>query len=318
MPSTTAVGLRLLSPRTTTHSSFAAALSPTGLTTSGGSFPRSDLTSTPDDSPLCRLRLDLAYDGTEFSGWARQNDRRTVAGVLEAAIATISRWPAAGLTVAGRTDAGVHATGQVAHVDVPATVWQSLESSMLRRLNGVLPADIRVHRVAPAPAGFNARFGALWRQYEYRLSDSPWGAEPLRRRDVVAVARRLDTDAMAAAAADLLGQHDFAAFCRRREGASTVRGLQRLDVHRDGDLIRIEAQADAFCHSMVRSLVGSLIAVGEARHPSGWPASLLAQRTRSSSVPVAPAHGLTLVEVAYPPDDELSERATTTRNRRSG
>ena len=262
-----------------------------------------------------RLRLDLAYDGTDFSGWAAQPGRRTVQADLERSLTQVLQVPAA-LTVAGRTDAGVHAAGQVAHLDLAQPVWLALQDSLVRRLAGVLPPDIRLRSVQPAAAGFDARFSALWRRYTYRIGDNRWGVDPLRRRDTVAALRPLDDVAMAAAAQRLLGEHDFAAFCRRREGASTIRELQRLDVDRDGDVITVTARADAFCHSMVRSLVGALWAVGEGRKEPAWPGSLLPCRERVSGVSVAPAHGLTLVEVGYPPDGELAARVAQTRKRR--
>jgi tRNA pseudouridine38-40 synthase len=262
---------------------------------------------------VCRLRLDLAYDGTDFSGWARQPGRRTVQEVVEEALARVLRTPPPALTVAGRTDAGVHATGQVAHVDLAA---QPDLDGLARRLAGVLPRDVRMRRIAPAPPGFDARFSALWRRYEYLISDDESGADPLRRRFVLDHRRRLDAAAMNDAAAGLLGLHDFAAFCRRREGATTVRTLIDCAVRRAGTEIEVAVRADAFCHSMVRSLVGALIAVGEARRAVGWPKSLLESAERSDAVTVAPPHGLTLVQVAYPADDELSVRAAATRRRR--
>jgi tRNA pseudouridine38-40 synthase len=166
------------------------------------------------------------------------------------------------------------------------------------------------------PPEFDARFGALARHYVYRLTDVDSGPPPLRRVDTVGWPRRLQVADMRVAAALLLGQQDFAAFCRRREGATTIRTLLDLDVTRDGDVIEIRASADAFCHSMVRSLVGALIAVGEGRRPAGWPASLLSLTARANDVPVAPAGGLTLVRVDYPPDGELAARAVVTRARR--
>lgn len=278
----------------------------------------------PGDGGLVRVRLSVAYDGTGFSGWAAQPGRRTVQGVLEEALARVLRVPV-GLTVAGRTDAGVHATGQVAHLDLAAGVWDGLGGrradapgvDLVRRLAGVLPADVRVRAVARAADGFDARFSAVWRRYAYRVVDSPSGADPLRRHDTLAWPRPLDLSALAEASAGLLGEHDFAAFCKRREGATTIRALQRLDWDRDGaGVLTATVRADAFCHSMVRSLVGALLAAGEGRKPADWPASLLAGRERSSAVAVAPAHGLTLVEVGYPPDAELAARAETTRRRR--
>jgi tRNA pseudouridine38-40 synthase len=218
-----------------------------------------------------------------------------------------------GLTVAGRTDAGVHAIGQVAHCDVPAALWHARRDTLVRRLRGVLPLDIAVPAVEEAPRDFDARFGALARHYVYRLTDAPWGPPPLRRADTVGWPRRLNADDMGLAAGLLLGQNDFAAFCRRREGATTIRTLLALDVTRDGDVITVSASADAFCHSMVRSLVGALLAVGEGRRPPEWPASLLSRSERASDVPVAAPGGLTLVRVDYPPDAELAARAQVTR-----
>jgi tRNA pseudouridine38-40 synthase len=266
-------------------------------------------------SRTVRLRLAISYDGTDFSGWAAQPERRTVQGVLTEALAVLIREPVA-LTVAGRTDAGVHAIGQVAHVDVSPSGWADLGASLLRRLAGVLPPDIRVREVLAVPAEFDARFGALWRRYEYRLTDAVSGAEPLRRFDTVAWPRPLDEQAMDAAARLLGGEHDFAAFCRRRDGATTIRSVQSFQVRREDDLVRCQVQADAFCHSMVRSLVGALAAVGEGRRPPEWPASLLSRTSRADDVPVAPARGLTLVAVGYPEDHELAARVATTRNRR--
>jgi tRNA pseudouridine38-40 synthase len=220
------------------------------------------------------------------------------------------------LTVAGRTDAGVHATGQVAHCDLPRSVWQEQEHRLVRRLRGVLPPDIAVPAVAEAHPAFDARFGALGRHYVYRLTDDPSGPPPLRRADTVGWPRTLDADVMKLAAGLLLGEHDFAAFCRRREGATTIRTLLALDVVRTEHLVTVAASADAFCHSMVRSLVGALLAVGEGRRPPEWPATLFSRTERASEVPVAPAGGLTLVRVDYPADEELAARALLTRARR--
>ncbi|HZB18913.1 MAG TPA: tRNA pseudouridine(38-40) synthase TruA [Blastococcus sp.] len=270
----------------------------------------------PRGDGLVRLRLDVAYDGTALHGWARQPGQRTVQGDLEQALAMVLRVPV-DLTVAGRTDAGVHATGQVAHCDVPRPVWSEQGQRLVRRLRGVLPPDVAVPAVAEVPADFDARFSALGRHYVYRLTDDPAGPPPLRRADTVGWPRTLDAAAMSAAAGLLLGEHDFAAFCRRREGATTIRTLLALDVVRTGPLIEVYASADAFCHSMVRSLVGALAAVGEGRRPPEWPAALFASTERSSEVPVAPAGGLTLVRVDYPVDEELAARALVTRARRA-
>lgn len=247
--------------------------------------------------------------------------------MLDEALTTVFRTPVR-LRAAGRTDAGVHATGQVAHLDVPGTalpnaypraphVGEAEFGPLLRRLGRFLPTDVRVVDITRAPAGFDARFSALRRHYVYRLSTAPWGVLPQQARYVTAWPRPLDVEAMAAASRDLLGLHDFAAFCRHRENATTIRDLQRLDWTRDGDLIIARVSADAFCWSMVRSLVGALLAVGENQRPVSWCRELLSATNRSSDYATAPAHGLTLVGVDYPPDDQLAARNLITRDVRS-
>jgi tRNA pseudouridine38-40 synthase len=262
---------------------------------------------------LVRLRLDLGYDGTDFAGWAVQPGRRTVQGVLEQALGTLLRTGPIRLVVAGRTDAGVHATGQVAHCDLARACWPPEPDRAVRRLAGLLPPDVRVYSMGEVSADFDARFSALWRHYRYRITDSDFGPEPLRRHDTVGWRRGLDAEAMHQAAQQLLGLNDFAAFCRRRPGASTVRRLQRLDVRRTGTLIEIEVVADAFCHSMVRSLVGALAAVGEGNRPPSWPATLLSLGRRCDEITVAPAKGLALLEIGYPAADAFAQRADQTR-----
>jgi len=278
--------------------------------------PHVDEPATGTGGGLVRVRLDVSYDGTALHGWARQPGQRTVQGELELGLATVLRHDV-DLTVAGRTDAGVHATGQVAHADLPAELFAEHEGRLVRRLRGVLPPDVAVTGVRVVDGAFDARFAALARHYVYRLTDADSGPPPLRRADTTAWSRHLSVPQMRVAAALLLGQHDFAAYCRRREGATTIRTLLDLDVSRDGDVIEVRASADAFCHSMVRSLVGALLAVGEGRRPAGWPASLLTLGVRANDVPVAPAGGLTLVRVDYPPDDEFAARAVVTRAKRT-
>ncbi|MEU8335489.1 tRNA pseudouridine(38-40) synthase TruA [Micromonospora tulbaghiae] len=266
-----------------------------------------------------RLRLDVSYDGTDFSGWAPQPTRRTVAGVLMQTLhLVLGAGTATGLTVAGRTDAGVHATGQVCHLDLPAAVWREHEGRLLRRLARLLPPDVRVRAMTEVPADFDARFSATFRRYEYRVTDAPWGAEPLRRGDTLAWPKPLDLAALNASAAGLVGEHDFAAYCRRKENATTLREVTRLDWRRDPDGILVATvQADAFCQNMVRSLVGAMLVAGDGRRPVQWPAGLLTRRERSSEVTVAPAHGLALVEVGYPADPaEYARRAEETRRLR--
>jgi tRNA pseudouridine38-40 synthase len=261
-----------------------------------------------------RVRLDLSYDGTDFLGWARQPGRRTVQSEIEDALAVVTRAEnPPRLTVAGRTDAGVHASGQVAHVDLPASVDLT---QLHRRLAGRLPDDIALRDLAPAAPGFDARFAAIGRRYRYRVVDGT--PDPLRRRDTVAWRRPLDVNAMEVATHGLVGEHDFGAYCRPREGATTIRTLRRLTVYRDETgIVVVSAEADAFCHHQVRSMVGALLAVGEAGRPVGWPAEVLATPVRDSRVQVAPAHGLTLVGVDYPGDHELAVRAEQARRRRA-
>ncbi|CAM3793169.1 tRNA pseudouridine(38-40) synthase TruA [Smaragdicoccus niigatensis] len=258
-----------------------------------------------------RIRLDISYDGTDFSGWARQNDRRTVQAVLEDALSTITR-ERIRLTVAGRTDAGVHAEGQVAHCDLP--VERADLPQLVRRLSRFLPTDVRIISMTAVPPEFDARFSALRRHYAYRLSTAPYGADPLVRNHIVGWRPGLDIEAMRDASSRLVGLNDFAAFCRFRERSTTVRELQRFDWVVNGDRLTAFVSADAFCWSMVRSLVGATLAVGEGRREPAWFDELLALRTRSSKITVAPAHGLSLMGVDYPEHADLAARNEITRD----
>ncbi|CAM5652932.1 tRNA pseudouridine(38-40) synthase TruA [Streptomyces fumanus] len=267
-----------------------------------------------------RVRLDLSYDGAGFSGWAKQaGGRRTVQGEIEDALRTVTRSERTyELTVAGRTDAGVHARGQVAHVDLPREVWDAHREKLLKRLAGRLPKDVRIWSVRPAPDGFDARFSAIWRRYAYRVTDHPGGVDPLLRGHVLWHDWPLDVDAMNEAARALLGEHDFAAYCKRREGATTIRTLQELSLVRGADgVITATVRADAFCHNMVRSLIGALLFVGDGHRTPDWPGKVLAGGVRDSAVHVVRPHGLTLEEVGYPADELLAARSREARNRRS-
>ncbi|MET8678782.1 tRNA pseudouridine(38-40) synthase TruA [Streptomyces sp. NPDC004647] len=282
---------------------------------SGGTTP-----GHPEVGPgFVRVRLDVSYDGKDFSGWARQRERRTVQGELESALGTVLRLPEPPqLTVAGRTDAGVHARGQVAHVDLREEVWAEHADKLLRRLAGRLPHDVRVWSVSEAPEGFDARFSAIWRRYAYRVGDRRGGVDPLRRGHVLWHDWPLDVELMNEAARKLLGEHDFAAYCKKREGATTIRTLLDLRWERAEDGLAVATvRADAFCHNMVRALVGSLLLVGDGHRPVDFPAEVLAGRVRHSAVNVVRPHGLTLEEVGYPPDDQLAARNLAARNKRS-
>ena len=262
-----------------------------------------------------RLRLDVSYEGTELAGWQRQGDLRTVQGLLENALRVVLRLPEEPACVcAGRTDAGVHARGQVVHVDVPQRAWDAIDK-VAHRLRGVLPADVVVHTAEVAPPGFDARFSVERRRYVYRVSDRD-GVDPLLRRFVLDHGHPLDIDAMNRASAPLLGLHDFAAFCRRNEGRTTVRTLLEFQWRREGGIALATVSADAFCHSMVRSLVGALLAVGDGRRPESFPREVLEAGVRTPMVSVVPAHGLTLEDVRYVADDQLAAQAQQARRRR--
>ena len=290
-----------------------------------------------------RLRLDLGYDGTDFRGWAAQPGLRTVQGEIEAALAMASREEMT-TTVAGRTDAGVHARHQVCHVDLSDEAWARLTprggessqaataSSIVRRLNKILsgrygerargrdlPAargtcDVRIYSAVVVDPSFDARFSALGRTYAYRVSDRP---EPLGRWDRLWVEDPLDEAAMNEAGASLLGEHDFLGFCRPREGATTIRTLRTLHAERDSEgTLVFSVEADAFCHSMVRSLVGALLLVGSGARDTDYPAQILSARSRAGAAPIAPAHGLTLEGVDYPDPSQWGARAQQARARR--
>ncbi|MFI6487629.1 tRNA pseudouridine(38-40) synthase TruA [Streptomyces sp. NPDC050564] len=268
-----------------------------------------------------RVRMDLSYDGSEFSGWAKQaRGQRTVQAEIEDALRTVTRSKETTyeLTVAGRTDAGVHARGQVAHVDLPVELWAEHQEKLLKRLAGRLSKDVRVWSLTEAPEGFNARFSAIWRRYAYRVTDNPGGVDPLLRHHVLWHDWPLDVDAMNEAAQRLVGEHDFAAYCKKREGATTIRTLQELSLVRGDDgIITATVRADAFCHNMVRSLIGALLFVGDGHRGPDWPGKVLAAGVRDSAVHVVRPHGLTLEEVGYPADELLAARNKEARNKRS-
>lgn len=277
-----------------------------------------------------RIRIELAYDGTDFAGWAMQPHLRTVQGCLEDALERVLRVDKARATVAGRTDSGVHARRQVVHVDIPVAAWEKTPGrsdrspavALTDRMNRLVPRDIVVLSIAPAPAGFDARFSALTRGYSYRISDQISTRDPLRRASVLWNRSELDVLAMNRAAGQLTGLHDFAAFCKPRPRATTIRhlfdfGWRRETAGPDSGLVVGWVRSDAFCHNMVRSLVGACLAVGLGKHSEDWPLELLDGQRRDPNIAVAPAHGLTLESVVYPADGELASRADRIRARRT-
>jgi tRNA pseudouridine38-40 synthase len=272
------------------------------------------------ESGFRRLRIDIAYDGTNFYGWGVQPDRRTIQDLVEEAISRISRVDTESI-VAGRTDAGVHATGQVIHVDVPDAIFDGeLNYIDFRyKLNRILDEDVRIMSITDAPSGFHARFSALRRHYVYKLIDNNDVIPPLTRNDVASWYRPLDVDRMNEASKLVLGHHDFAAFCKFREGSTTIRSLEKYEWKRTDDGVLVaDIVADAFCYSMVRNLVGAVVCVADGRKEPSWIAELLANKERVSDSLVFPARGLTLYQVDYPSDDQLLERAKITVAKRDG
>lgn len=287
---------------------------------------------SPEYRGLIRARLDIAYDGGPFSGWGIQPTELTVQGVIEEALSMLVRRPIR-LTVAGRTDTGVHARGQVAHFDLTPEEWMGLrrghdvvpEDSLQRRLNGALGwvlgearGSVEVTAASRAPVGFDARFSAMWRRYSYRIADGSTRKDPLQRALTLWHERDLDVELMNRGAAPLLGLQDFAAFAKPREGATTLRTLQRFDFERAHDgVINVNVQADAFCHNMVRALLGASLRVGEGQETPEWMQQRLTAGIRDAKSVLASPHPLILEEVSYPDDAELLERATLTRTKRA-
>jgi tRNA pseudouridine38-40 synthase len=266
------------------------------------------------ESGFRRLRIDLAYDGSNFAGWAKQPDRRTVQECIEEALAKISRISPETI-VAGRTDAGVHATGQVIHVDLPESV--ALDD-LVYKLNRILDEDVRIHKISIAPEAFHARFSALRRYYRYKILDDNKVLDPLARLDVATWYRPLDVDVMNKTSELLLGEHDFAAFCKFREGATTIRTLEKYQWKRNAEgFLVADIVADAFCYSMVRNLVGAVVCVADGRFDPEWIVGVLNNKERVSDSLVFPARGLTLYQVDYPDSAELLERAKKTIARRN-
>lgn len=274
-----------------------------------------------------RLRLDLAYDGTDFHGWAKQKGGlRTVQQTVEEQLSMVLRHPVE-LTVAGRTDAGVHASGQVAHLDTTraALGQRSIDgdpTKLVKRLAKLLPADVRVHACTEVPADFDARFSALRRRYVYRITTHPRGALPTRARDTATWFKPVDLELMQAAADQLVGLNDFVAFCKAKPHATTIRELlafewKDVSTPAEPQLYEVHVTADAFCWSMVRSLVGCCLRVGEGSRGVDFAAHMLREESRSSEIPLADAQGLSLVGVDYPEPDQLAARAEMTRGRRA-
>ena len=265
---------------------------------------------------LRRFRIDLAYDGTDFSGWAIQPGLRTVEGDLVNTLEVIFGKLENGLRVAGRTDAGVHAIAQVLHVDLTPVQARRIKSGLPKRLNAMLPRDVRIHKVELAAEGFHARFSATSREYRYRINQSAI-ENPLIGRYQLWHKYPLDASKMHDAGQHLLGLHDFASFCKRRAGSTTIREMKKLRVSEAKGEIVIDLEADAFCHNQVRSIVGALVAIGENTLSLKQLLAILGQKKRVGKFKVVGAEGLTLMKVNYPKDHLLAKQAEKTRNMRS-
>jgi len=269
-----------------------------------------------------RLRIDVAYSGTDYAGWAIQPHHHTIQGALEQALAVALRIELhqARVVVAGRTDAGVHAVGQVCHLDLPEGYVMSPHAlgQLANRVQGALATQtIVIHSISQAPAGFEARFSALSREYRYRIADRASLKNPLHATFTVWNKYQLDGNAMDRLGLALTGLHDWASFCKPRVGATTIRELTHYRWARDEDGVLVATViADAFCHSMVRSLVGAAVAVGRAKLSIPDVVALRDAKKRTSEFPTMPAHGLTLIAVRYPKDNDVASRATVTRNKR--
>ncbi|NBX70516.1 MAG: tRNA pseudouridine(38-40) synthase TruA [Actinobacteria bacterium] len=264
----------------------------------------------PAQEGLTRLRGTLAYDGKDFFGWGIQPDRRTVQATVEHAVATVLRIDPVTVQCAGRTDAGVHARGQVVHFDIPTSTLMEM-NDLVYKFNSLLPEDVAFLELQTTTPDFDARFSALARNYSYLIY--LYGRNPLLRNHAHRSWMPLDVAAMHEASQRLLGLHDFAAFCRKREGATTIRTLLRFDWTETSEgLIRADIKADAFCYSMVRGLVGAVLEVGEGKRPAEWVTEYLEGRARKPEIYAAPALGLTFESVEYPPADEFASRVQET------
>ena len=259
---------------------------------------------------LIRIRGKIAYDGKDFSGWGMQQDRRTVQGDLENAISTLLRVDRVIVQCAGRTDAGVHATAQVIHFDIAEKDAMEMKD-LAYKINAILPEDISIQELEVTTPDFDARFAALSRSYEYLIFQGP--RNPLLRDRAYRSWAPLDVTAMNDASQSLIGLHDFSAFCKKREGATTIRTLMKFVWTETPDgLIKVELEADAFCYSMVRGLIGAVLAIGEGKFDKAWLENYLAGKEREAHVFAAPAWGLTLVDVKYPEPGDYAKRIAET------
>lgn len=281
---------------------------------------------------VVRMRGDIAYDGTEFHGWATQGkpeQLRTVQDELEAALRLVLQRPGLATVVAGRTDAGVHATAQVFHVDVPLAALARIRGTdesftakvqaLYRRIRSLVKirGDVYLNSLEPVPASFHARFSALSRQYNYRIADALSPHNPLRRADTMWHRYPLDAEAMNTLGAELIGLHDWASFAIPKPHATTIREVKEFSWARDSDGVLVgNVVADAFCHHQVRFMVGAAVAVGQGVLTIDQVLKIQAQLQRSRLIKLMPANGLTLIGVEYPAPNAFASQAKITMARR--
>ena len=266
-------------------------------------------------SGLLRIRLDIAYDGTNFSGFGTQPHHRTVQGELNKVLKKFLRVTSIKTIGAGRTDKGVHARGQVVHFDVSANIWNQIKDPMYK-FRRLLPIDIQVRKVSIVPEDFDARYSALTRRYSYTVCDSKDGLDPLNSRFVLDYRKKLDDHSMNKASQMLIGLNDFYAFCKTRDGSTTIRNLIKFKWSRKSEVVTCEIIADAFCYSMVRGLVGAMLQVGTGKKNETWPQEIMLKRKKVTDLNVVSPKALILEEVTYPHPSLYKSQYELTRRMR--
>jgi len=271
-----------------------------------------------DSGGLVRFRVDLAYDGTDFAGWAKQPGLRTVEGDLVKMFEKVFGKSKTDfdMRVAGRTDSGVHAKHQVCHLDIPQKRLSRIGRDPLNafRLNTLIADDLIILDIHQITSDFDARFSALGRRYRYTIVDPEFKKDPMLVRYALTHKRVLDVALMNLAAKELIGLKDFAAFCKPRAGASTIRNLTTFEVSRDpGGLITIDIHADAFCHNMIRSLVGSIMAVADGRLSIQDLIHVQKSGKRANKFKTIDAKGLSLESIDYPDPADYAKQANLNR-----
>lgn len=269
-----------------------------------------------------RYRIDLAYDGTDFYGFSKQSAYRTVAGELLSGLVKIFGEDEEDfrMRVAGRTDAGVHAQAQVAHLDLTPEQLKRIRRGhgVAERLNKIIDPDVRVTTFEEADPGFHARFSALSRRYRYSIADRSVTPNPMTSRYMLEISWNLEVDPMIEVAKEFMGLRDFRAFCKERDGTTTIRELQEISVkRRPNGVIDIEVEADAFCHNMVRSVVGALMSAGSGRTTAKEVRKALKGQRNEHAYKVQAPQGLTLIKISYPAKSKLGAQAELTQRMRT-